>query len=70
MTLPRITMGDLEDVVLLLMRYNVDRGFAKDVLVDWLCRVNGLPSQHPNVVADVEGWATKINEKWAQLGRM
>jgi hypothetical protein len=56
-------MQDAEDLAYFWMNAPFDRGFYKEVLLNVLARINGVPSDDPDLLADFDSWIAKTKAK-------
>lgn len=67
--MPRLGMNDLEDLVFLFMNAPIDKPFSKAVLINVLCKINGVPEGDAAITQDVEEWLTKTKDKLSKRER-
>jgi hypothetical protein len=59
-------MQDAEDLAYFWMNAPFEDGAYKDVLLRVLARINDVPSDDPELLADFESWVTKTKAKIAE----
>ncbi len=64
----RFSMDDVEDLVYFFMNAPLDHSFSKAVLVNVLCKINGVPEGDAGVAQDVEAWLAKTKAKLGRRG--
>ena len=64
-----IGMQDLEDITAFFMHMPIDQPVSKRILVNVLCRLNGVHDGDSRIIEEVKAWFVKTREKLSSLGR-